>query len=568
MQKNSLFKAWVAALMLIIGSVSAMAETTITSTFTDNNCSTSESDGAIWTMAHTKGAVANFAAADGIHIGSNNTGAEKVTFTSKKSYNNVSKVTVETKVNSKKSSTISVKVGETALECNGATTAKATSTSFTKFEFTGNASGVVTITIDCSTAVYVKSLQLAYNPSGKPSSSLAFAQDSYTCNVDEELAIAAPTSNSTGAITYTVSDNTNAGYTNGTFLAFAAGTYTITATQAETDDYAETTATTTVHVVAPIKGATALVAEKDGHYYAAQNTEDNTKFQVTTVNVANGMVYGVTDKAAIAWKITDKGNGLVTIQGADDKYLSLSDSKTEATLSDTEVTLQASDKGYETTGNLPHGFAYNAQSHIMRSYTIGTQYPAAHAMPIADYYRANLVVGDYGTICLPNAVEASGRAGATFYSVAGVTGTTLQLTEVTGTLEAGKPYLFQATGDVLTCVYTGEAVSAPVTDSYLVGTFTETTVSAANSFVLQKQDGVMGFYKVESVQPTLGANRAYLVYAAPAGVKGLTFGTATGIATVNGQQSTVNRPIYNLQGQRVSEATKGIFIINGKKVIK
>lgn len=41
---------------------------------------------------------------------------------------------------------------------------------------------------------------------------------------------------------------------------------------------------------------------------------------------------------------------------------------------------------------------------------------------------------------------------------------------------------------------------------------------------------------------------------------------ATGINEVNGQQSTVNAAIYNLQGQRVSKAQKGLYIVNGKKV--
>ena len=43
---------------------------------------------------------------------------------------------------------------------------------------------------------------------------------------------------------------------------------------------------------------------------------------------------------------------------------------------------------------------------------------------------------------------------------------------------------------------------------------------------------------------------------------------ATAIEAVNaGEQLTVDGAIYNLSGQRVSQPTKGIYIINGKKVM-
>ena len=44
----------------------------------------------------------------------------------------------------------------------------------------------------------------------------------------------------------------------------------------------------------------------------------------------------------------------------------------------------------------------------------------------------------------------------------------------------------------------------------------------------------------------------------------LTVGAGTGIATINADD--VNAPIYNVAGQRVSKAQKGVYIQNGKKV--
>ena len=44
-------------------------------------------------------------------------------------------------------------------------------------------------------------------------------------------------------------------------------------------------------------------------------------------------------------------------------------------------------------------------------------------------------------------------------------------------------------------------------------------------------------------------------------------GEATGINSVNGEGLTVNG-YYNLNGQRVAQPVKGLYIVNGKKVIK
>jgi hypothetical protein len=42
--------------------------------------------------------------------------------------------------------------------------------------------------------------------------------------------------------------------------------------------------------------------------------------------------------------------------------------------------------------------------------------------------------------------------------------------------------------------------------------------------------------------------------------------TLTSINTV--KSNVMNNAIYNLNGQKVSKAQKGLFIINGKKVVK
>ena len=65
--------------------------------------------------------------------------------------------------------------------------------------------------------------------------------------------------------------------------------------------------------------------------------------------------------------------------------------------------------------------------------------------------------------------------------------------------------------------------------------------------------------------------KAYLhLDSAPAGARELSLSfedEATGINAVNGEGLMVNGSVYDLQGRRVTQPTKGLYIVNGKKII-
>ena len=74
-------------------------------------------------------------------------------------------------------------------------------------------------------------------------------------------------------------------------------------------------------------------------------------------------------------------------------------------------------------------------------------------------------------------------------------------------------------------------------------------------------------------QPSSGgdlpAGKAYLnIAVSSAPVLNLNFGDdTTGIDMVKGEGFKVNGEFYNLNGQRVTQPTKGLYIVNGKKVV-
>ena len=89
------------------------------------------------------------------------------------------------------------------------------------------------------------------------------------------------------------------------------------------------------------------------------------------------------------------------------------------------------------------------------------------------------------------------------------------------------------------------------------------------NYILSKNGDVTGFYKANNKK--VAAGKAYLRVEANKAKEGLTIGYADetdGIRLMeNGKLAMENAAIYNLSGQRVNKAQKGIYIVNGKKVV-
>lgn len=95
---------------------------------------------------------------------------------------------------------------------------------------------------------------------------------------------------------------------------------------------------------------------------------------------------------------------------------------------------------------------------------------------------------------------------------------------------------------------------SPFTDNYSADNTEETTVTVEES----------GVYHLAFVGKTVDADKSTIAHLFGFGI---VEGTATAIKAVNGSD---NKPetIYNLSGVKVDKATKGLYIINGKKVMK
>ena len=207
-----------------------------------------------------------------------------------------------------------------------------------------------------------------------------------------------------------------------------------------------------------------------------------------------------------------------------------------------------------------------------------------------DKYNERLTIGSTGfTTYYLNNENFLVPAGCTAYIITGVTPSGNQALPdqaIVKAFGAGK-IIPKQTGFVLqgpansTVTYQANVTGAEedVTGNLLVGTATgeEFSTTGKRYYVLAAGSQGMGFYKQgirEGKSINLPAHRAGLCLdASIARAKGLIIDfdaarEATGISSVNSDVQKKEDVIYDLQGRRVAHPSHGIYIINGKKVVK
>jgi hypothetical protein len=218
------------------------------------------------------------------------------------------------------------------------------------------------------------------------------------------------------------------------------------------------------------------------------------------------------------------------------------------------------------------------------------------------------------TLMLPFAIDVANTSGAAFYTYTGVTYDTntnkwkATMTQVTsGTIAANTPYVVMPTGDAIT--FTGSVTLNTTTNSQQTtngewtfkGTYEEKTWTAAecgNDYGFaatdgKATDGVTDVNAGDFVKLAAGAHikpgRSYLTYtgggnpfAAPKHRAGTELPSSISVILVsaNGETTEIsddlrlndkgqmtNDNYYDLQGRKIEKPTKGLYIVNGRKVV-
>lgn len=180
--------------------------------------------------------------------------------------------------------------------------------------------------------------------------------------------------------------------------------------------------------------------------------------------------------------------------------------------------------------------------------------------------NATATIGSTGwsTFVCGAPLDFTSVTGLKAYIVTGHSGNAITTTQMTGTVPANTPLLLEG---ATTAIPVAASSSTDVSANLLKVGAAINAEAGKTKYVLANNSGTATFMKVVS-DVTVPASKAYLEFneeiSAPA--LSLSFGDVTGINEVQGAAQKVNG-YYDLLGRKVANPTKGLYIVNGKKVV-
>lgn len=191
----------------------------------------------------------------------------------------------------------------------------------------------------------------------------------------------------------------------------------------------------------------------------------------------------------------------------------------------------------------------------------------------------------WNTFCVPFDVTVAGSPleGATIKQIASVTekddGAVINFKDAPATLEAGKAYLVRTATAIVNPTFNGVTVknvdptNCSGNENYqLIGIYSPLNIDASlygKVFGINNQDKLAKVKENTSIK----GMRAYFLLANSATAAKLNFGgELTGIDAVDNGEAVMTGKVYNLNGQYVGNSLeglkKGVYVVNGKKVLK
>ena len=196
-------------------------------------------------------------------------------------------------------------------------------------------------------------------------------------------------------------------------------------------------------------------------------------------------------------------------------------------------------------------------------------YKSNEDMKLTQAYDLAVSDADAATLVLP--FESTIPTGVSAYTLTYTSGDAVTATPVAGTiLSANTPVLINAdegSYKFLTSATSGAFAtgSDAVTVGALTGVYAETTPGTGH-YILSVKYSKLGFYKTTG-SSKVAPYHAYLTATASApAFLDFVYGSTSAIETPRTEQSAQG-VYFNLNGQRVEHPTKGLYIVNGKKVI-
>lgn len=464
----------------------------------------------------------------------------------------------------------------------------------------GNKEGTTTIKATFAGNDDFKAGEASYTiTTARKDAGFSFSENSVTLKKGD--AFEAPTFNNPNNLTGIVfksSNNDVATVSNAGVIALgtATGVAVITATYAQTNEYRAGEATVTITVN---EGDPYVEPVAESKYVKITSTEDLTAGKYLIVNENKKMAFnsGLASSSLSSSKnyitvtissneinATDATNAAAvtidptagTIKTASGYYIGRGDNSNGMDISDSEE--------YENTIS----FDANGNAVIKGSGDIKLQLLNSSGSETFKYYKSSqLVIQLYKYVAgaseteIPIQISSAGFAtyasnfDLDFSSVDGLfaykaqmSGDQISFTKV-DQVPAGEGVLLRAENGGSFNVPVAASKPATLTGNIFVRGTGDVVASEADgkkNYILNIVDNKIGFYRAAG--QTVATNRAYLSTTVSAARIALSFDDeTTGIESMSNAQSTLTNEVFDLQGRRVTQPTKGLYIVNGKKVV-
>ena len=529
---------------------------------------------------------------------SNDAYPETVSIVSSTFSRKIKKIVVYSSVNSSKSVKLDVKVGKSSY--GNQVTIKTNETTAYTFESTSETqaiAGAITLSYTKSNSpIYLYKVEVYYWELIGDSPNLTVISSSVNMDTTTELDASTLYSvSSDGQITYFSTDEAVVKVENGILKALKPGEADIKINVAQTASYYADSVV--VHVVVTSKDPVAPAGSEAGLGYClvtdattltagdklllVSSREDGKAmamcaYQKKTNNrdgasvfIADKKIETISDSVQIitlegktnAWYF-NVGNGYLCAASSGDNYL-----KTETKKDDNAkaiITIDSESRAsIKFQGNFKHNdLRYNPVNELFSCYDNTQDKVFLYRYTMVPSY--NIEIGESGWRSIVSAHNVLLPEGLTAYIVTGCTDNNLTLTKVTSIVK-NTPVLLQGEAGTYTLTIIDDAA---YNDSNLLKISTETTGNGV--YVLAKKNEHVGFYKWSG--GSLGAGRVYIEASTSTARECLTFEfeneDITGIKDVAHSTISSNNSAYDLQGRRVINPTKGLYIKNGRKYTK
>ena len=512
--------------------------------------------------------------------------------------------------------TVEVLVGQTSYGT------KSFTTNTKDYDFLGSSTGNVLIKItNTAGAYFIKTISVTYEDGpAKTATTLDFGLTKKTLNIDETFTatatLKAGEATISGNVTYTSSKSEVAtvNVTTGEVSALTAGTTRITANFAGNDNYAASTATYELTVVDPnaaeetfdfskpakygkdtpatnnetvigvgnsiVSGIVSLTVTKESESSNAKSRFWNSRGEITyrlytgainTVSVPQGYVI-------TAISITDNNNGK-------SKLVTIGENKDNSDWTGSAQSVQITATGSAVLETMTVAYSKLPSIDLDESQNNAETISGNAAKTVNVKLTRTLKADVWNTFCVPFdvTVEGSPLEGATIKQIASVEektdGAVINFKDAPATLEAGKAYLVRTATAIVNPTFNGVTVKNVVptncsrNENYqLIGIYSPKNIDASlygKVFGINNQDKLAKVMKDTSIK----GMRAYFLLANSATAAKLNFGgELTGIDAVDNGEAVMTGKVYNLNGQYVGNSLeglkKGVYVVNGKKVLK